>query len=365
MDWHESPPVTDFSWFERLRARFRPLQRRMHALAAVVPNESPGVNPQPVEGSVHRQALYFRSVTYFPQSDSFLVTLLDGRAYQLFGASLSTDPTFDHHSIITGVRLNPEQNDHFTVQFASGATLQVSWERVLTECEQRVPEDKGHYTPGQPVPVVYEAQHVRWLERQVETLQAALLERSRPSWSTQPLMQSGTVAVVCPHCHKPAAVVPAGIGTLGVPTTAEITTREAIPEQLRPETSQGTSRLAQGEGIKKSDSRLDAARARRKKRLGIATETEKPPRKTVGKEAAEQRRAEDTDEDEGKDEGEVGKALRSLAVAGTKAGLRKAKDGLLTSAGPALRRGLLALVREAFEDKEEKAKPGSKDTPKR
>lgn len=358
MDWQESRPITDFSWLERLRSRFRPLQRRTQALSAVGPNEFSSVRPQQVGEPMNRQALCFRSVTYFPQSDSFLVTLLDGRAYQLFGASLSADPTFDHHSVITGVRLDPEQNDHFTVQFASGATLQVSGERVLSECEQRWPEDNGRSTPVQPLPVVFEAQHVRWLERQVETLQAALLERSRPSLLTQPLMQSGTVPVVCPHCHKPASVVPTGMNTLGAPVAAEGGTREAIPEQPMPEKSQSTAPLGQGDVLGKSESRLDMLRARRHKRMGIGTDIEESQLKEGGKEAAEQVREEDEDEDE------VSKALRSLAVAGTKVGLRKAKDTLFTSAGPALRRGLLALAREAFEDKEEKARPGSKDTPK-
>jgi hypothetical protein len=360
MNWQKSPPAPSFSWLERLRARLRPSHRKAQTPPPAQPhdwqdhgNEWPDPEPLQINEPLNHLNHRFRSATYFPQNDSFLVTLLDGRAYQLFGASLSADPTFDQQSIITGVRLDPEENDHFTIQFASGATLEVSWERVLDKCVQNVPEDGGSLTPIPPSPSLYEAQHVRWLERQIETLQAALLDRVRFPLSAEPHVHMSMAPVVCPHCYHTVSVAPAGTDTKDNGAAAKAGTQVPMPEKPMPAKTQPASRRPKDEVLEELESRVNALRKDGEKRAETKTGAEEPTLKEAIKEAGEQVR-------DGNDD-EFAQAMRSLAAAGTKVGLRKAKDKLLTSAAPALRRGFLSLVREMLEGDDKPKTARNKD----
>lgn len=77
----------------------------------------------------------FRAVTYFPQTDTFLATFLDGRAYHLSRAAFAADLEFDQTSAVSAVTVGADLDYYFTIHFASGATFDVPWDRVLHECE--------------------------------------------------------------------------------------------------------------------------------------------------------------------------------------------------------------------------------------
>jgi len=49
-----------------------------------------------------------RSVSYFPQTDTFLATFLNGRAYQLPRTAFATDFEFDQTSPVTAVTVGED-----------------------------------------------------------------------------------------------------------------------------------------------------------------------------------------------------------------------------------------------------------------
>jgi DNA-binding XRE family transcriptional regulator len=120
----------------------------------------------------------FRAVSYFPQSDSFLVTFLDGRAYHLPRAAFAADLECDHTSPVTAVTIGTDLDYYFTIHFASGATFEVPWDRVLYECEPTYEHFKGRRLKQDRVDLAYEGRQVRRLRQQAGLTQATLAERA-------------------------------------------------------------------------------------------------------------------------------------------------------------------------------------------
>jgi hypothetical protein len=106
----------------------------------------------------------FRAVAYFPQTDTFLVTFLDGRAYHLPRAAFAADLEFDHTSPVSAVTVGADLDYYFTIRFASGATFDVPWDRVLHECEPAYEYFKGRRLKQDRADLVSEAQRVRRLD---------------------------------------------------------------------------------------------------------------------------------------------------------------------------------------------------------
>jgi DNA-binding XRE family transcriptional regulator len=120
----------------------------------------------------------FSSVVYFPQTDTFMVTFLDGRAYHLPRAVFSLDLEFDRTSPVTAVTIGKDLDYYFTIQFASGATFEVPWDRVLYECEPEYEYFKGHRLKQDRADLAYEARQVRRLRQQAGLTQEALAKRA-------------------------------------------------------------------------------------------------------------------------------------------------------------------------------------------
>ena len=119
-----------------------------------------------------------RDVAYFPQTDTFLITFLDGRAYHLPKATFAADLEFDHTSLITAVTIGTDLDYYFTIHFASGATFEVPWDRVLHECEPTYAYFKGRRLKEDRAARAYEAQQVRRLRQQAGLTQEALAKRA-------------------------------------------------------------------------------------------------------------------------------------------------------------------------------------------
>ncbi len=120
----------------------------------------------------------FRAVTYFPQTDTFLVTFLDGRAYYLPRAAFAADLEFDQTSAVSAVTVGADLDYYFTIHFASGATFDVPWDRVLHECEPAYDYFKGHRLKQDRADLASEAQQVRRLRQQAGLTQEALAKRA-------------------------------------------------------------------------------------------------------------------------------------------------------------------------------------------
>src|SRR5712692_8014685 len=120
----------------------------------------------------------FRAVAYFPQTDTFLVTFLDGRAYHLPRAAFAADLEFDQTSPVSAVTVGADLDYYFTIHFASGATFDVPWDRVLHECEPAYDYFKGHRLKQDRADLTSEAQQVRRLRQQAGLTQEALAKRA-------------------------------------------------------------------------------------------------------------------------------------------------------------------------------------------
>jgi DNA-binding XRE family transcriptional regulator len=120
----------------------------------------------------------FRTVAYFPQTDTFQVSFLDGRAYQLPRTAFATDLEFDHNSPVTAVTIDMDLDYYFTIHFASGATFEVPWDRVLYECEPTYAYFKGHRKKQNRTDLAYEARQVRQLRQQAGLTQETLAKQA-------------------------------------------------------------------------------------------------------------------------------------------------------------------------------------------
>jgi len=120
----------------------------------------------------------FSTVAYFPQTDTFMVTFLDGRAYHLPRAAFASDLEFDHTSPVTAVTIGKDLDYYFTIHFASGATFEVPWDRVLYECDPGYEYFKGRRLKQDRADLAYEARQVRRLRQQAGLTQEALARRA-------------------------------------------------------------------------------------------------------------------------------------------------------------------------------------------
>jgi DNA-binding XRE family transcriptional regulator len=120
----------------------------------------------------------FRAVAYFPQTDTFLVTFLDGRAYHLPRAAFAADLEFDQTSPVSAVTVGADLDYYFTIHFASGAAFDVPWDRVLHECEPAYGYFKGRRLKQDRADLTSEAQQVRRFRQQAGLTQDALAKRA-------------------------------------------------------------------------------------------------------------------------------------------------------------------------------------------
>ena len=118
------------------------------------------------------------SVSYFPQTDTFLVTFLNGRAYQLPRTAFATDLEFDQTSPVTAVTVGEDLDYYFVIHFASGETFDVPWDRVLYECEPAYSHFRRNQTKQEKLDLLSEAQQIRRLRKQAGLTQAALAEKA-------------------------------------------------------------------------------------------------------------------------------------------------------------------------------------------
>lgn len=118
------------------------------------------------------------SVSYFPQTDTFLVTFLNGRAYQLPRTAFTTDLEFNQTSPVAAVTVGEDLDYYFVIHFASGETFDVPWDRVLYECEPAYSHFRPHQTKQEKLDLLSEAQQIRRLRKQARLTQAALAEKA-------------------------------------------------------------------------------------------------------------------------------------------------------------------------------------------
>ena len=119
-----------------------------------------------------------RSVSYFPQTATFLVTFLNGRAYQLPRAAFATDLEFDQTSPVAAVQVGEDLDYYFTIHFASGSTFEVPWDRVLYECEPDYAYFKPNRVKQDNSDLLFEAQQIRRLRKQAGLTQADLAKKA-------------------------------------------------------------------------------------------------------------------------------------------------------------------------------------------
>ena len=119
-----------------------------------------------------------RSVSYFPQTATFLVTFLNGRAYQLPRTAFAADLEFDQTSPVAAVRVGEDFDYYFTIHFVSGATFEVPWDRVLYECEPDYAYFKQNRENQDTSDLLSEAQQIRRLRKQAGLTQAALAKKA-------------------------------------------------------------------------------------------------------------------------------------------------------------------------------------------
>ena len=119
-----------------------------------------------------------RSVSYFPQTDTFLATFLNGRAYQLPRTAFATDLEFDQTSPVTAVTVGEDLDYYFVIHFASGEAFEVPWDRVLYECEPAYSHFKPHRANQDTLDLISEAQQIRRFRKQAGLTQAALAKKA-------------------------------------------------------------------------------------------------------------------------------------------------------------------------------------------
>ena len=118
------------------------------------------------------------SVSYFPQTDTFLVTFLNGRAYQLPRTAFAIDLEFDHTSAVTAVTVGEDLDYYFVIHFESGETFDVPWDRVLYECDPGYAHFRPNRAKQDTLDLISEAQQIRRLRKQAGLTQAALAKKA-------------------------------------------------------------------------------------------------------------------------------------------------------------------------------------------
>ena len=160
----------------------------------------------------------FRAVAYFPQTDTFLVTFLDGRAYHLPRAAFAADLEFDQTSAVSAVTVGTDLDYYFTIHFASGATFAVPWDRVLHECEPAYDYFKGHRLKQDRADLASEAQQVRRLRQQAGLTQEALAKRAGIARPNLARVESGRYRPSLETLERIARALGQPVSTLVVPS---------------------------------------------------------------------------------------------------------------------------------------------------
>ncbi len=167
----------------------------------------------------------FRAVAYFPQTDIFLVTFLDGRAYHLPRTAFASDLGFDLTSPVTAVAVGTDLDYYFTIHLASDAAFEVPWDRVLYECEPGYTYFKGRHLKQDRADRAYEAQQVRRLRRQAGLTQEALGKRAGLARPNLARVESGRYRPSLETLERIASA-------LGQPVSVLIAAPPALPSRV-------------------------------------------------------------------------------------------------------------------------------------
>ena len=165
-----------------------------------------------------------RSVSYFPQTTTFLVTFLNGRAYQLPRAAFATDLEFDQTSPVTAVRVGEDLDYYFTIYFASGATFEVPWDRVLYECEPDYAYFKQNRVKQDESELLFEARQIRYLRKQAGLTQADLAKRAGMARPNLTRLEAG-------RCRPALETLERIARALGQPVSRLVSSRATVPKE--------------------------------------------------------------------------------------------------------------------------------------
>ena len=160
----------------------------------------------------------FRAVAYFPQTDTFLVTFFDGRAYHLPRATFAADLEFEQTSPVSAVTVGADLDYYFTIHFASGATFEVPWDRVLHECEPAYDYFKGRRLKQDRADLMSEAQQVRRFRQQAGLTQEALAKRAGIARPNLARVESGRYRPSLETLERIARALGQAVSTLVVPS---------------------------------------------------------------------------------------------------------------------------------------------------
>ncbi|MBI3800559.1 MAG: helix-turn-helix transcriptional regulator [Deltaproteobacteria bacterium] len=159
----------------------------------------------------------FRTVAYFPQTDTFQVSFLDGRAYHLPRVAFASDLEFNSASPVTAVSIGADLDYYFTIHFASGTMFDVPWDRVLHECEPAYDYFKGHHLKQGRADLASEAQQVRRLRQQAGLTQETLAKRAGIARPNLARVESGRYRPSLETLERIARALGQPLSTLIVP----------------------------------------------------------------------------------------------------------------------------------------------------
>ncbi len=165
-----------------------------------------------------------RSVSYFPQTATFLVTFLNGRAYQLLRTAFAADLEFDETSPVAAVRVGEDLDYYFTIHFASGATFEVPWDRVLYECDPDYAYFKHNQVEQDKSDLLFEAQQIRRLRKQAGLTQAALAKKAGMARPNLTRLEAG-------HCRPALETLERIARALDQPVSRLVSPRATAPKE--------------------------------------------------------------------------------------------------------------------------------------
>ena len=174
-----------------------------------------------------------RSVSYFPQTATFLVTFLNGRAYQLPQTAFAADLEFDQTSPVAAVRVGEDFDYYFTIHFVSGATFEVPWDRVLYECEPDYAYFKQNREKQDTSDLLSEAQQIRRLRKQAGLTQAALAKKAGMARPNLTRLEAG-------RCRPALETLERLAAALGQPVSRLVSAHEILHKDRRTKTPRKT-----------------------------------------------------------------------------------------------------------------------------
>ncbi len=174
-----------------------------------------------------------RSVSYFPQTATFLVTFLNGRAYQLPRTAFAADLEFDQTSPVAAVRVGEDFDYYFTIHFVSGATFEVPWDRVLYECEPDYAYFKQNREKQDTSDLLSEAQQIRRLRKQAGLTQAALAKKAGMARPNLTRLEAG-------RCRPALETLERLAAALGQPVSRLVSAHGILHKERRTKTPRKT-----------------------------------------------------------------------------------------------------------------------------